>query len=63
MRKKIKKLKKENNKTGLQKLARFTSQSISTVYEGYKKNQKAKKLENARMERVSQKKELKLREE
>ena len=49
-------LKKKRNSNGFQKIASFTSSSISSVYEGYKKSQKAKRLEYARLEKVSQKK-------
>ena len=47
--------KPKKSETGLKKLAKITSQSISSVYAGYKKNQKLKKLENARIEKISQK--------
>ena len=58
MKKRKKEKRPKKNETGLKKLAKITSQSLSNVYAGYKKNQKLKKLENARIEKISQKKNL-----
>ena len=62
MKKKSIKVRKKKEVSGLKKITSFTSQSIKSAYEGYKKSQKIKKLEIARLEKVSQKKELRLRE-
>ena len=58
-----KKRKKDKNLEGITRLASFTGKSISSAYELYKKRQKIKKIENARLEKIGEKKELKLRED
>ena len=58
-----KKRKKDKNLEGITRLASFTGKSISSAYELYKKRQKVKKIENARLEKIGEKKELKLRED
>ncbi len=63
MKRKSIKVRKKKEVSGLKKIASFTSQSLKSAYAGYKKSQKLKKLEVARLEKVSQKKELRLREE
>ena len=63
MSKKRKKVRKKKEVNGLKKIAKLTSLSIKSAYEGYKKSQKVKKREIARLEKISQKKELRIREE
>ena len=56
-------VRKKKEVSGLKKIASFTSQSIKSAHEGYNKSQKVKRLEIERLEKVSQKKEQKLKKE
>ena len=44
MKKRKKEKRPKKNETGLKKLAKITSQSLSNVYAGYKKKSKTKKI-------------------